>query len=447
MSRSHPPMLDFPHHADRDAAAGDPPIHGIRVVDFTHFIAGPFATMVLGDFGADVIKIESPAGDVFRLYPPADPNIDAGGPFLWSNRNKRGIAIDLKQPEGLAIARALAAQADVVMENFSTGVMERLGLGYDSLAADNPGLIYCSVSAYGRTGPYSDRLGFDQVVQAESGFLSMNGFPDREGVRAQPVVMDTATALMASNAVLAALVARGRTGKGQRIDVSLYDTALTMVGFASMQYLQCGKEPSRTGNTSNDTSPTGVFKASDASFYLSTTTTPIYRKLMTAIGRPDLAEDPELQDVAGRIRHRERLIGILVEVFAQREWAHWEKIFRATGVPTGEVRNLSDALYADVTRASGLVTRIAHSTAGTVPNIALPTRFSDTPVVDPIPAPLIGQHTEEVLRDILQLGAEEIDRLFDAGIVKGTRAEATERARIREAVREAIRQGAFLPGA
>src|SRR5437879_5813924 len=188
-------------------------IDGLRVVDFTHFLAGPIATMILADFGADVIKIEAPdKGEDFRYYPPQDPALRAqGGPFLWGNRNKRSVALDLKTAEGVEAVRELITQADVVIENFSTGVMQRYGLDYAQCAAINPRVIYCSVSAYGREGPYADRLGFDPVAQAESGFISMNGYQDRPGVRSGSPVMDIATAMMASNAILLALLARART--------------------------------------------------------------------------------------------------------------------------------------------------------------------------------------------------------------------------------------------
>ena len=202
---------EFPRHEPRPPGAPTA-LQGIRVVDFTHFIAGPLATMILADMGADVIKVEPPArGDELRYYPPAVPGLQSqGGPFVWSNRNKRSVALDLKADDALAVVRELIAQADVVVENFSTGVMQRFGLDWEACRKLNPKLVYCSVSAYGREGPFADRLGFDPVVQAESGFVSMNGYPDRMGVRASSAVMDIGTAMMVSNAILGALVARER---------------------------------------------------------------------------------------------------------------------------------------------------------------------------------------------------------------------------------------------
>ncbi|MGH8812602.1 MAG: CaiB/BaiF CoA transferase family protein, partial [Advenella sp.] len=254
---------DFPEHQPRPGAAPHA-LEGIRVVDFTHFIAGPFATMILADMGADVIKIEAPdRGDDFRQYPPFNESLGLAAPFLWSNRNKRSLAIDLKSAEGLAIVQELIASADVVVENFSTGVMKRLGLDYQACSKNNPKLIYCSISAYGRDGSFSDRLGFDPIAQAESGFISMNGYADREGVRALSPVMDISTAMMASNAILGALVARARLGKGQELEVSLFDNAILMTGYATLQHLFTSTEHSRHGNTSPDTCPSGAFRAKD----------------------------------------------------------------------------------------------------------------------------------------------------------------------------------------
>src|SRR6201994_3385472 len=252
---------EFPEHAPRPANAPKA-LQGIRVVDFSHFIAGPFATMVLADMGAEIIKIEAPGrGDDLRRYPPVHPDLKLGAPFLWTNRNKQSVAVDLKSPEGLQVVRELIATADVVVENFSTGVMQRHGLDYEACRKLRPEIIYCSVSAYGRDGAFADRLGFDPIAQVESGFVSMNGYPDREGVRALSPVMDISTAMMASNAILGALVARARTGKGQAGEVALFDNAFQLTGYAPLQQIFTGKEPVRPGTTSPDTCPSGAFKS------------------------------------------------------------------------------------------------------------------------------------------------------------------------------------------
>src|SRR5882724_750571 len=259
---------EFPEHTPRPANAPKA-LDGVRVVDFSHFIAGPLATMILADMGAEVIKIEAPGrGDDLRRYPPLHPDLMHGAPFLWTNRNKRSVAIDLKSPEGLQVVREMIAKADVVVENFSTGVMERLGVDYASCRRIKPEIIYCSVSAYGRDGAFADRLGFDPIAQVESGFVSMNGYADREGVRALSPVMDISTAMMACNAILGALVARARTGEGQSVEVALFDNAVLMTGYAPLQEFYTGRRPVRPGNTSPDTCPSGVFKSADRSFLI-----------------------------------------------------------------------------------------------------------------------------------------------------------------------------------
>jgi crotonobetainyl-CoA:carnitine CoA-transferase CaiB-like acyl-CoA transferase len=408
---------EFPRHESRPQGAPTA-LEGIRVVDFTHFIAGPLATMILADMGADVIKVEPPArGDELRYYPPAVPGLQSqGGPFVWSNRNKRSVALDLKAAVGIAVARDLITQADVVVENFSTGVMQRFGLDWEACRTLNPRLVYCSVSAYGREGPFADRLGFDPVVQAESGFVSMNGYPDRMGVRASSAVMDIGTAMMVSNAILGALVARERQGEGQFLEVGLFDTGLLMTGWATMQHLVTGLEPQRHGNTSPDTCPSGVFEASDKPFYINCGNDKIYQRLVAQVlERPDLANDPLLRDRNGRIARREELFHELNAEFGKHPWAHWQERMRAAQIPCGLVRTVGEAIRSPEARARKLVTSIEHPELGAVPNIASPIRYGRTPVVDPVPAPSIGQHTADVLAGVLGYGAPRIAELARGG--------------------------------
>lgn len=413
---------DFPAHVPRPAGAPTA-LSGIRVIDFTHFIAGPLATMILADMGADVIKVEAPErGDELRYYPPAVPGLEAqGGPFLWSNRNKRSVALDLKSPAGIEVARSLIASADVVVENFSTGVMKRLGLDYETCRALNPELVYCSVSAYGREGPFADRLGFDPVVQAESGFVSMNGYPDRMGVRASSAVMDISTAMMVSNAILGALFSRERQGEGQFVEVALFDTGLLMTGWATMQHLVSGKEPERNGNTSPDTCPSGVFEASDTPFYINCGNDKIFQRLVgQVLERADLAGDESLQGRNGRIARREFLFEELDKEFRLHPWSHWQARMRQAQIPCGEVRTVGQAMRSAEARARHLVTHIAHPVLGQIPNIASPIRYARTPMVDPVPAPTIGQHTREVLHDVLGWTFDKVAQMAQSGAF-GTR--------------------------
>lgn len=406
---------EFPEHAPRPVDAPKA-LDGIRIVDFTHFIAGPFATTILADMGADVIKIEAPVrGDDLRRYPPLHAGLEHGAPFLWANRNKRSVALDMKSPEGVAIARDLIATADVVVENFSTGVMARFSLDYESCRAIKADIIYCSVSAYGREGPFADRLGFDPIAQAESGFVSMNGYADRDGVRALSPVMDISTAMMASNAILGALVARERTGVGQAVEVSLFDNAVLMTGYASMQQL-FGVDPQRNGNTSPDTCPSGVFQSQDVPFYINCGNDKIFQRLMTQVlDRDDLANADIYATGPDRIRHRNALFALLGEAFAKQPWSYWQQRMRAAGIPCGQVRTVGEAIRSPEARERRLVTRVAHDTVGWVPNVSLPIRYSHTPVVDPVPAPAVGQHTHSVLRDVLGYDDDRLANAADAG--------------------------------
>ncbi len=408
---------EFPPYTPRPANA-PLALQGIRVVDFSHFIAGPLATMFLADLGADVIKIEPPGrGDDLRYYPPVLPQLpDQGGPFLWGNRSKRSVALDLKNPQALELARALVSQADVLVENFSTGVMQRFGLGPDEMRALNPKLVYCSVSAYGREGPFADRPGFDPVVQAESGFVSMNGYPDRQGVRASAAVMDISTAMMVSNAVLAALFARTHQCVGQVVEVGLFDTGLLMTGWAPMQHLLTGRAPQRTGNVSVDTCPSGVFDASDQSFYINCGNSKIFQRLLTQVlGRPDIANDPAFAQPQDRVARRDDLFAVLQEAFAKEPWTHWQQKMRAAQVPCGVVNTVPQAIRSAEARARKAVTHIPHPVVGPIPNIASPWRFSATPVADPRAAPRVGEHTQDVLREVLALDEAQLQALAAAG--------------------------------
>jgi crotonobetainyl-CoA:carnitine CoA-transferase CaiB-like acyl-CoA transferase len=344
------------------------------------------------------------------------PDLKHGAPFLWTNRNKRSVALDLKSEEGVRVAQDLIATADVVVENFSTGVMARLGLDYESCRKINPNIVYCSISAYGREGAFSDRLGFDPIAQVESGFVSMNGYADREGVRALSPVMDISTAMMASNAVLGGLVARERSGAGQAIEVSLFENAVLMTGYATMQSLFTGADPQRAGNTSPDTCPSGVFQAQDCTFYINCGNDKIFQRLMSqVVERPDLAEAEIYSTGHDRVGRREELFAILGEAFEQKPWSHWQSRMRSAGVPCGQVRTVGEAIRSPEARERQIVTRIPHEAIGWVPNVGLPIRYSQTPIVDPVAAPAVGQHTETVLRELLGYGDERLARISAAG--------------------------------
>ena len=395
-----------------------PALAGIRIADFSHFIAGPFASTILSDMGAEVIKIEKiDGGDDFRRLGPA-VTPQEGAPYVWTNRNKRGIALDLRKPEGQAIAREIIAKSDIVLENFSAGVMKRFGLDYDSLSKDHPRLIYCAVSAYGRSGPLADRLGFDPITQAEAGFMALNGEPGGFGTRAGPSIMDMSTAMMAANAMLGALFARERTGRGQYLECALFDQAVTMVGFHATNYMVSGKEPPRFGNNSRDTVPTAAFETADRPIYIACANDRTWHRLADQVlGHPEWATDPEYATTPARIRNRDRLLDMVQAVLRTRTRADWLEPMRKAGVPAGAINTVAEAFDGEDIAARGLVTHIPHPAAGTVPNVALSFRMFGTPLVDPVAAPMLGQHSVPILRDLLGYDAERIEALVDSQVV------------------------------
>jgi formyl-CoA transferase len=394
--------------------AAETPLTDLRVVDFTHFIAGPFCTMILADFGAEVIKIESPDGDGFRQYPPHRDG--EGAPYLWTNRNKDSVALDLKSKAGRDVALMLMDHADVVVENFSTGVMRRLGLGYETVKARNPKVIYCSISAYGRSGPHADRVGFDPIAQAESGFISMNGLPDGEGMRAGPSIMDMATAMMSCNAILAALHARERSGKGQLIETNLLGMAVNMLGNFHMAYLLSGKSPTRFGNWQVTAVPVGAFATSTGPIYIACANDGTFRRLMTdVLDKPELADDPRFLTSANRRVNNEALKAIITESFAAYTREDLLAAMRKSGVPAAAVRSVGEALNSDEVRSLGILGEAPHEKLGSVPNVALPVSFSETPVRAPRGAPLLGAQNREALQRVLGLDEEDLAALTRSG--------------------------------
>ena len=410
-------MTVRPHLPDRAPREKGAPtaLDGLLVIDFTRVVAGPACTQTLADFGAEVIKIENPdGGDDTRHYEHADLAGESAA-FVSLNRNKRGIALDLTKPEACDVARALIARADVVVENFSSGVMKKYGLDYASVAPGNPRLVYCSISAYGRQGPFASRPGFDPITQAESGFMSLNGFPDGPPVRTGPPAVDMLTGMSACNAILLALVARDRLGRGQHVEVALFDIALAMTQFYGMAYLMTGVNPSRQGNSPNGSPSVGVYHASDAPFYIACANDRLYRRLVVEVlGRPDLASG-EFGDRRSRTANRDRLRAILTGIFVQDLRENWVTKMKAANIPVGYLRTVEEAFNSPEVRERHRLSQIAHPVAGTVPNIESPLNLGLTPVIDPIAAPLLGQHTREVLREKLGYDDARIAALADAG--------------------------------
>jgi crotonobetainyl-CoA:carnitine CoA-transferase CaiB-like acyl-CoA transferase len=403
---------------DRPSRAKDAPtaLDGLLVIDFTRVVAGPACTQTLGDFGAEVIKIENPdGGDDTRAYEHAEVAGESAA-FISLNRNKRGIALDLTIPGARDVARDLIAKADVVVENFSATVMGKFGLDYASVSPANPWLIYCSISAYGRKGPFAWRPGFDPITQAESGFMSLNGFPDGPPVRTGPPIVDMATGMSACNAILLALLARERLGRGQHVEIALYDTAMAMTGFYGMAYLMSGNNPGRFGNSPNGSPSVGVYEASDGPFYIACANDRLYRRLVTdVLKRPDLVTDPQFATRKERSANKEKLRTIIAEVFATDQLENWMAKMKKANIPAGYLRSVEQGFNAPEARDRDRLSRIPHPTAGWVPNIETPITMELTPTVTPVAAPLLGQHTNEVLRGTLGYDEYRIAALRQAG--------------------------------
>lgn len=391
-------------------------LEGLLVVDFTRVVAGPACTQTLADFGAEVIKIENPdGGDDTRSYEHADLAGESAA-FVSLNRNKRGIALDLTKPAACDIARELIARADIVVENFSAGVMKKYGLDYASVEPTNPRLVYCSISAYGRQGPFASRPGFDPITQAESGFMSLNGFADGPPVRTGPPAIDMVTGMSACNAILLALFARDRIGRGQHVEVALFDVALAMTGFYGMAYLMTGINPSRQGNSPNGSPSVGLYEASDAPFYIACANDRLYRRLVIEVlGRPDLASG-EFADRRLRTANKEKLRAILTGIFSQDVRESWVAKMKSANIPVGYLRTVGEAFNSPEVRERHRVSQIPHPAAGSVPNIESPIRLGLTPITDPVAAPLLGQHTKAVLRETLGYDDARIGVLAEAGV-------------------------------
>lgn len=407
--------------ASYSAAVSPPPapLAGVRVLDLSRVIAGPFCTLQLGDLGAEVIKVEHPEhGDDSRgMKPP-----DAGGEshfFLAFNRNKKSVTIDLSRPEGRDLVHRLAAVSDVLVENFRPGVMRRLGLDWETMHARHPALIYCSISAYGESGPRAERPGFDPVLQAESGMMAVNGEPAGDPLRHPIAIIDTFTGLYAATALLAALLARRESGAGQRIELALLDCGVAMLGNVGEYYLTSGQDPARLGNAHPAAVPVGLFKTRTGPFYLACGTDRLYRQLCERVlGRPELADDPRFATNSARVLNREALFALLEQTFAADTREAWLARLAAGGVPAGAVRPVSQALESEEVRERGLVTSVPHPTAGEIRLLSSPFRFSATPVRPPAAPPLLGEHTEAVLRELLGLDADAVAALRAAKVIR-----------------------------
>jgi crotonobetainyl-CoA:carnitine CoA-transferase CaiB-like acyl-CoA transferase len=395
-----------------------PPLSNIKVLDLSRVLAGPWCAQTLADLGADVWKVEEPArGDDTRAWMP--PEIDGESTYYMSaNRSKRSIAIDLKHPDGQRIVREMAGKADVLVENYKKGTLERFGLGYEALAPLNPRLIYCSISGYGRTGPRADEPGYDFAIQAESGLMSITGEPGGAPMKHGMAISDLVTGMGAAQAVLAALLARERTGKGQLIDVALLDCAIALLANMASGHIVTGDEPPRLGNAHPSLAPYQMFETSDGDFVLAVGNDGQFRALCDKIiGRPDLSADPRFSTSRGRVIHRDALIPELAAAFRTRPTAEWIAALQREKVPCGQVRNLTQVFRSPEVAARGLVAEVPDARHGTLKLMRSPLGLRGTPPREPSAPPRLGEHTDILLREVLGLNAREVKALRACGAV------------------------------
>jgi len=393
------------------------PLKGVTVIELAHIMAGPVCGRMLADMGADVIKVERvPGGDTARGFLPPDVDGEPAA-FMMLNRNKRGIAVDLKAPAGKEIVQRLLKTADVVIENYRKGTMERLGLGYDELSKSNPGLIYCEISGFGRTGPYADRGGFDLVAQGMSGLMSFTGEgPDRPPVKCGPPVTDITAGLLATMGVLAATVERNKTGRGQRVDTSLFEAGITQTFWQSAIALATGVSPTPMGSAHPLNAPYEAFQTADGWLTLGASSQVVWKRLPDVLGLPELLSDSRFQQNEDRMAHRAELADALAPAFKKRSTNDWLEQLDAAGVPAGPVLSVGEMLADPQTKAREMLVETDHQRLGPVQTIGFPVKFSETPAAVERGAPTLGQHTTEIL---LELGYadSDIDQLVADNVV------------------------------
>lgn len=398
-------------------------LQGLKVLDLTRVLAGPWATQLLGDYGADVVKIERPgAGDDTRHWGPPWISGDGGDAayFLAANRNKRSLTVDLSTERGQSLIRELAASADVLIENFRSGTMANFGLDHATLAALNPKLIYCSITAYDSQSSRAGQPGYDAMVQASAGLMSITGAPDSEGGGPQKVgvaIADIMTGMYAGSAILAALHHRTQHGGGQYIEVPLYDAQVAWLANQAMNYLVGGELPGRLGNAHPNIVPYQSFATRDSHLMLAVGNDGQFRRCMACLGLDDLATAPRYADNAARVAHRDELTAVLAERFAQQDTADWLRQLRAAEVPCGPINDLQAVFNDPYVHEQGVVRHQVHPKHDALATVANPVRFSETPVSYDQAPPLLGEHSDAVLRDWLGYSADSIRQLRDAGAI------------------------------
>ncbi len=395
-------------------------LDGLVVLDLSRILAGPYATQMLADLGAEVWKVESPWGDDTRRWGPPFREGESAY-FLSTNRGKKSLAINLKDPRGQRLVRRLAERADVLVENFKVGDLARYGLDYPSLAEVNPRLVYASITGFGQTGPRAAEPGYDAALQGMTGIMSVTGEPDGPPTKVGVAWIDVLTGLTAAVGILAALRERDVRGRGQHLDLALFDVGVAAMVNQAQAYLMTGVAPTRMGNAHPQIVPYQAFEARDKWFILAVGNDAQYQRLTEALGRPDLWEDARYQTNAGRVEHREELVAELARIFRSRDRAAWLERLRAAGVPVTPVNDVGEALADPQAEARGLLWELVHPRLGPTPLLASPLQhMSRTPAAPTAAPPLLGQHTREVLTGALGLGAAEIERLEAEGVIRST---------------------------
>jgi formyl-CoA transferase len=393
------------------------PLDHIFVLDFTRVLSGPYCTMLLGDLGARVVKVEHPSrGDDTRAWGP--PFLDGESAYFLSvNRNKESLTLDLKHPEARRVLDPLLARADVLAENFRPGTMERLGLGYDAVAARHPRVVYCSISGFGQTGPRRAEAGYDAVMQGEGGLMSITGAADGEPFRLGVAIADIASGMFAAQGVLAALVARERTGRGQRVDIAMLDTVAALLTYQAGSFFATGETPRRMGNRHPLIAPYETFEAADGSFVLAVGNDDQFRRMCGALGLATLAADERFATNPARVRHHDALKPALDAVFARRPRAEIIVALAQAGVPCGAVRDVAQTLSDPQLAAREMIATLPHASAGDVRVLGTPVKLSETPASLRSAPPSLGQHTRPILRDDCGLSDDEIQQLRVDGVI------------------------------
>jgi crotonobetainyl-CoA:carnitine CoA-transferase CaiB-like acyl-CoA transferase len=392
------------------------PLKGIKVIELAQIMAGPTCGMLLADMGADVIKVEKlPGGDDTRSY--GEPSINGeSAAFMILNRNKRGIAVNLKTPGGLEVVKKLLADADVVTENYRKGTLEKLGLGYDGLQQLNPRLIYCAVSGYGRTGPYADKGGFDLIAQGFAGIMSITGEPGGPPAKSGTSIADINAGILAALGIVSALVARATTGRGQMVETSLMEAAIQQTYWQAAIFFATGKNSGPTGSAHIMTAPYQAFPTKDGWINIGGANQSNWERIVKVIDRPELASDARFKTNNDRMKNLAALTPLIAERLKTRGSAEWIREFEAAGVPVGPVNKIGDMLADAQVRAREMVVEVDHPRAGRVKALGHPIKFSETKAQVSRAAPLLGEHTREVLAD-LGYGSDQIAALIREGAV------------------------------